>query len=118
MMNQINFVSIERLYQQRLVRFIYSLFLVSGLTIFAGGCLETSDSGEFLARGGHEGRGRDLHHSPNHNGAGNHHHPRNGFSHPGGGPSFHPPHQSGGHNAPHGPSDRYHHGGRPHNGRG
>lgn len=117
MMNQINFVSIERLSQQRLVRFICSLFLVNGLTIFAGGCIETSDSSEFLARGGHEGRGRDFHHSPNHNGAGNHH-PRNGYSQPGGGPSFHSPHHSGGHNTQHGPSDRNHNLGRPHNGRG
>ncbi|MCW7505053.1 hypothetical protein [Leptospira paudalimensis] len=117
MMNQINFVSIERLSQQRLVRFFYTLILVSGLTIFTGGCIETSDSSEVLARGGHEGRGRDLHHSPNPNGAGNHHHPRNGYSHSGGGPTFHSPHQSGGHNAQYGPSDRNHNLGRPHNGR-
>lgn len=118
MMNRINFESVEKLNRQRLVRFVCSLFLVSSLVVFAGGCVEAGDSVEYLARGGHEGRGRDFHHSPNHHGGGNYHHPRNGNSHPGGGPTFHSPHQGGGHNSQHGPSDRNHNIGRPSNGRG
>lgn len=86
MMNRINLESVEKLNHQRLVRFVCSLFFVSGLALLGGGCVSTNGYNDYYSDRTYDARGRDFRHSP---------------------------YNSGGHNPFHVPAGRYHNVGSP-----
>lgn len=113
MMNRINFESIENLNRQRLVRFICSLFFVSGLAVLGGGCISPD-----LVHDSYYSR------HPSQNGHNYYQYPypyqgsRGGYGVPypyhGGGNQFQIPRShGGGHNPFHVPAGRYHNVGSP-----
>ncbi|MCW7469860.1 hypothetical protein [Leptospira kanakyensis] len=114
MMNRINLESVEKLNRQRLVRFVCSLFFVSGLALLGGGCVSTNGYNDYYSDRTYDARGRDFRHSPYHSGGSYYRQPMyNNYPYQGGRSSFQSPHHGGGHNPFHVPAGRYHNMGNP-----
>ncbi|TGL87603.1 hypothetical protein EHQ68_07215 [Leptospira congkakensis] len=113
MMNRINLESIEKLNRQRLVRFVCSLFLVSGLAVLAGGCISPDLSHDSYyvrhpSNGGHNYRDYPY---PYQGSRGSYGVP---YPYHGGGNQIQVPRShGGGHNPFHVPAGRYHNAGSP-----
>ncbi|TGK96756.1 hypothetical protein EHQ30_09220 [Leptospira brenneri] len=113
MMNRINFESVEKLNRQKLVRFLCSLFFVSGLAVLGVGCIspDLSHDSYYARHPSQNGHNYHQYPYPYQNSRGSYGVP---YPHHGGGNQFQIPRShGGGHNPFHVPAGRYHNMGSP-----